>query len=188
MFYTPNFCGECGDKIDPNGGKFWTRRRFCENCESDFKWQKWLPGIWIAAGTLGVVYGFGSYLQKPEKPVNSLITSNTSAASNKNRNTQNQTNPQILTTGSVQSSEQKTAANNSAVQPNVQTSSGQKPAAGKQSPPDNRQNPPSEAVYICGAQTKKGTPCLRRVKGGGRCWQHTGQPAILPPEKLLVSR
>ena len=25
---------------------------------------------------------------------------------------------------------------------------------------------------ICGATTQKGTPCQRKVSGGGRCWQH----------------
>jgi hypothetical protein len=49
-------------------------------------------------------------------------------------------------------------------------------------------NVPKEIAYFCGAQTKKGTPCSRRVKGGGRCWQHAGQPAILPPEKLVASQ
>jgi hypothetical protein len=29
-----------------------------------------------------------------------------------------------------------------------------------------------EEVYICGARTKKGTPCSRRVHGAVRCWQH----------------
>ena len=42
-------------------------------------------------------------------------------------------------------------------------------------------------VYICGARTKKGTPCSRRVHGPVRCWQHKGLPAILPTEKLRVS-
>lgn len=45
---------------------------------------------------------------------------------------------------------------------------------------------PTEQVYICGARTKKGTPCSRRVHGPVRCWQHKGMPAMLPPEKLLV--
>jgi hypothetical protein len=31
-------------------------------------------------------------------------------------------------------------------------------------------------AYFCGAVTKKGTPCSRRVKAPGRCWQHAGQP------------
>lgn len=46
--------------------------------------------------------------------------------------------------------------------------------------------PATEAVYICGARTKKGTPCSRRVHGPVRCWQHKGAPAMLPLEKLLV--
>ena len=50
-------------------------------------------------------------------------------------------------------------------------------------------NPPSAAdnIYICGARTKKGTPCHRRVHAAGeRCFQHKGMSAILPLDKLLV--
>jgi len=43
-----------------------------------------------------------------------------------------------------------------------------------------------EKTYICGARTKKGTPCSRRVHGPVRCWQHKGAPALLPLEKLIV--
>ena len=43
-----------------------------------------------------------------------------------------------------------------------------------------------EVVYLCGARTKKGTPCSRRVHGPVRCWQHKGMPAMLPQEKLVV--
>ena len=43
-----------------------------------------------------------------------------------------------------------------------------------------------DVVYLCGAHTKKGTPCSRRVHGPVRCWQHKGMPAMLPQEKLLV--
>jgi hypothetical protein len=43
-----------------------------------------------------------------------------------------------------------------------------------------------ETVYVCGARTKKGTPCSRRVHQPGRCWQHKGMPAMLPAEKLVV--
>lgn len=48
-------------------------------------------------------------------------------------------------------------------------------------PPDSH-----EVISICGARTKKGPPCSRRVRGTGRCWQHLGKKAILPPEKLIV--
>ena len=50
----------------------------------------------------------------------------------------------------------------------------------------NSSPPVEEAVYLCGARTKKGTPCSRRVHGPVRCWQHKGMPAMLPQEKLLV--
>jgi hypothetical protein len=45
----------------------------------------------------------------------------------------------------------------------------------------------TEDVYICGARTKKGTPCSRRVHGPVRCWQHKGLPAMLPVDKLRVA-
>src|SRR6185503_15802184 len=31
-----------------------------------------------------------------------------------------------------------------------------------------------EQTYTCGARTKKGKPCSRRVHGAVRCWQHKG--------------
>ncbi|HXM35340.1 MAG TPA: hypothetical protein VN920_09145 [Pyrinomonadaceae bacterium] len=44
----------------------------------------------------------------------------------------------------------------------------------------------TEAFYTCGARTRKGTPCTRRVHGPVRCWQHLGLPAMLPPERLRI--
>ena len=41
-----------------------------------------------------------------------------------------------------------------------------------------------EPVYFCGAQTKKGTACSRRVKGNARCFQHAGMPAMLTSNGL----
>jgi hypothetical protein len=43
-----------------------------------------------------------------------------------------------------------------------------------------------EQSYACGARTKKGKPCSRRVHGAVRCWQHKGLPAMLPTEKLII--
>ena len=44
-----------------------------------------------------------------------------------------------------------------------------------------------DVVYICGARTKKGTPCRRRVHfAGERCFQHKGLPAMVPLEKLTI--
>jgi hypothetical protein len=47
--------------------------------------------------------------------------------------------------------------------------------------------PVIEQLYTCGARTKKGTPCSRRVHGPVRCWQHKGAPAMLPQEKLRIN-
>lgn len=44
-----------------------------------------------------------------------------------------------------------------------------------------------EPGYICGARTKKGTPCHRRVHAAGeRCFQHKGMPSLVPLSKLVV--
>jgi hypothetical protein len=45
-----------------------------------------------------------------------------------------------------------------------------------------------DIVYMCGARTKKGTPCKRRVHvAGERCYQHKGRPAMAPLEKLVIN-
>ena len=36
---------------------------------------------------------------------------------------------------------------------------------------------PSAAEAICGARTKSGKPCQRKVRGGGYCWQHRDRQA-----------
>lgn len=38
----------------------------------------------------------------------------------------------------------------------------------------NESSKKSSYSSMCGARTKKGTSCQRRVSGGGRCWQHGG--------------
>jgi hypothetical protein len=45
-----------------------------------------------------------------------------------------------------------------------------------------------ETTYICGARTKKGTPCRRRVHvAGERCYQHKGRTAMVALEKLVIN-
>ena len=38
----------------------------------------------------------------------------------------------------------------------------------------------TESYTICGARTKRGTPCQHRVPPGQRCAQHQGRPSIVP--------
>jgi hypothetical protein len=53
--------------------------------------------------------------------------------------------------------------------------------------PGREPNPEiEERNFFCGAATKKGTACTRKVRGGGRCWQHKGREAILPESDLEI--
>jgi hypothetical protein len=88
MFYTPKHCCECGEKIDRNEWKLLTSRRFCEICESEFKKQDWLLRALVGAGILGMVFGIGSFLKKPNNPLNAPTTPLALVASNKNQNVQ----------------------------------------------------------------------------------------------------
>ncbi len=59
------------------------------------------------------------------------------------------------------------------------TNNNARPSGSATLPPEEQlSNSPSATVTICGARTKSGKPCRRKVKGGGYCWQHrVGQPA-----------
>ena len=53
--------------------------------------------------------------------------------------------------------------------------------------PNITQATQDDEVYICGARTKKGTPCRRRVHAAGeRCFQHKGMPAMVALDKLII--
>jgi hypothetical protein len=188
MFYKPTYCCHCGEKIDRAKWRITDSRRFCASCASEFVLKEWIPRAIVCGGVLALLFGVGTLLRKTEKPLN-VTTSPASPVTATNQKSQ-----QLLSNANVQNSVPPANAANNALPLQAQ----------KQNPSDlnraqtlrlqtgaksaDKQNPAPEAVYFCGAQTKKGTPCSRRVKGGGRCWQHQGQPAMLPPEKLLISQ
>ncbi|HJQ22634.1 MAG TPA: hypothetical protein VKA60_01875 [Blastocatellia bacterium] len=45
-------------------------------------------------------------------------------------------------------------------------------ASSTQSLEPQAKNSTEEIVTVCGAPTRSGKPCQRKVKGGGYCWQH----------------
>ncbi|MEO6390433.1 MAG: hypothetical protein ABIP75_01195 [Pyrinomonadaceae bacterium] len=72
-------------------------------------------------------------------------------------------------------------------QPLVSTPASPQPVAyGADGTATERPTEANETIYTCGARTKKGTPCSRRVRFPGRCYQHKGLPAMLPQEQLVV--
>lgn len=180
MLYQPNYCCHCGESVERISWKFWTSRRFCENCESSFFTVDWLPRIISSLAVLFGLLGFGSYLKTPDKPLNVKTNQLITSSANTNRNFK----------------PEQAAANSLTNQPNptnniVQSNNQRQPILQEKNRTnllETQQNVPSDPVYFCGAQTKKGLPCSRKVKGNGRCWQHIGQPAILSKDKLVVSQ
>lgn len=185
MLYTPRFCCHCGDKIDREKWGWFSSRRFCENCEIDFPLQKWIPLVWLSAGAILFLFGFGSFLKKTETAKAPEIV-----AINKGSAEQNVNVPKDNSLRSnTNALEHKTSDAGLVVV--AQSAKPATLAELKRQTPEisgNRQNSESEKVFYCGAQTKKGTPCTRRVRGGGRCWQHRGQPALPTAAKLVVAQ
>lgn len=168
MFYKPKFCCECGEKIERVGGEVLPSGRFCDDCARHYE-RPIRVKTGIAAGLVFIVGVFGAAMFQPApKPV-AVTTAQTlvsTAPTQTPTNAKSQAPPQTTPTAQT-----------------AQTPQQSKPAP--QTPPLVA-NAPNEPVYYCGARTQKGTPCTRRVKGGGRCWQHEGKTAMLPDEKLLI--
>lgn len=173
MPYKPKYCCQCGEKVDAVEKKFWASRRFCELCETDLRIHDWLPRALVGIAVLFGLFGIGSYLQKSEKSLN-IAPQQFAASNTKSDATQTKTAAQVSPDSGVQSPVKP---------PPIPLTS-----ALKTKPPDAPIVKTAARVYFCGAPTKKGTMCSRRVKNGGRCWQHEGQAAMLPPEKLLAAQ
>ena len=174
MSYKPKFCCQCGEKIERVDWKLFTSRRFCQFCATEYGVYDKIPLFLILVSVLFGLYGVGNSWRATEKNLsiapNQLVTS--APVSSKTETRANQS-LQISSNPSVQTPAQ-TKTENVPIQQNVKIERADVPA--------------QEAVYFCGAMTKKGNPCSRRVKNGGRCWQHIGKPAMLPPEKLIVRK
>ncbi len=186
MSYKPKFCCQCGEKVERTVWHLWTSRRFCELCATNFGiYDKLQNGLLIALALISIV-GVGNMLRRPEKEL--VISANQLAGSypNANKQTIQQTNPPA---NSERNNNQNALPVN-AGNYSQQTKQTLLQPAQKQFVKQTEIKPaePEAVVYFCGAQTKKGTPCTRRVKNGGRCWQHLGQPAMLPQQKLLASQ
>src|SRR5262245_8445595 len=59
FLYKPNFCAECGEKIERESWHFWTSRRFCENCEPAYRLNRIFPFAFLGVVILfaGIILG-----------------------------------------------------------------------------------------------------------------------------------
>ena len=180
MLYKPNYCCQCGEKIERSDWFLWTSRSFCEVCETEFKIREKIPLFIVVFGVFVSLFGIGAYLKSGENQ-SPLVVRQIRAENIKPNPVQ--ANQQIVPETPVnnQNSAQKEAKRVSAENKTIPASETINDRVVQ------IRDEPGKAAYYCGAETKKGTPCSRRVKGGGRCFQHKGQAAMLPPEKLVVS-
>jgi len=180
MSYRPKYCCQCGEKIERIDWRFWHSRRFCELCGTEFWIYDWLPYL-KGIGVLLVIFVTGWHFQKPEKTLNvapnQFVSNSSKISANQNAAVQ------FPNANSVQTAE-LTKTN---PQP-LKSPTALKVSETKVGQPESSTTESSEKVYFCGAATKKGTPCSRRVRGGGRCWQHEGQAAMMAQEKLIANQ
>jgi hypothetical protein len=165
--YKPNFCAECGEKITRTRWRFYTSRSFCLNCEGRFRKARLLLPLITAVALFSVGLGMGRATRSQPPPLT----------------VQRGELPAALASSSAAKESDEAddeAGTDTAASPRPE------PKYGPNGTATERPTDPNEIVSICGARTQKGTPCQRRVRGTGRCWQHKGMPAILPPAKLIV--
>jgi hypothetical protein len=154
--YRPNFCSECGAKILRLHWHAWTSRRFCEGCSKRLLKQRLTVPLIASTGLLSI----GMITGRAGRPAP----------------------PPLIIERSENSPLYQPQSNGAADRSGIPA----KPES-TNSPPQNPEGTmEDEMVYICGARTKKGTPCARRVHSAVRCWQHKRSPAMLSPEKLKV--
>lgn len=195
MFYKPNYCCNCGEKVERVEWRLWTSRRFCDVCETEYQLDDWLkrliPWVFLLLG----IFGIGSYLQDSEKPLNIAQndkSANLRALKSLERKTRKESSPENRESNSNNGKGEKDLSikeqnsTNKQLAPSKQNTSPIEKQRQQVFIAKSPQKKSDETVYFCGAATKKGTPCSRKVKGGGRCWQHKGRKAILSSKELLA--
>lgn len=183
MFYKPDYCNGCGQQIERKSRKPWKNTRFCDVCEQDFRGEEWTPRIVSFIFVIFGLFGLGSFLSKEEKPLNLTSRQLVETSADNKKAVKKDVNSSANSTEAVNSN----AVNAKKAEENRgQSSLNSNQITQTQQPKSVKQTSKEETTFYCGAETKKGTPCSRKVKGGGRCWQHKGQAAVLPPEKLIA--
>lgn len=166
MLYRPAFCCNCGEKIVREDWRLWTSRRFCALCATEHQGVDLLPKIIVGVGILAIVFAFANGFDraKPSATESSILV---------------QKPKPNLKPAPLFSEEAASSGPSGNTSKPVSNQSAKKDA--EQSEQPQREKPTSdETVYYCGAITKKGTPCTRRVKTKGFCWQHAKSGQIAP--------
>jgi hypothetical protein len=178
--YKPNFCSACGEQIVRDKWRIWTSRRFCQTCAPRFRKERIVAPVMAVAIISGASFAAARLalnFSKSSPPPLIVERSNINRSAMKEAG---EASTPVATTKEAALSGEAKPKTNSTSNTNSDFAKAGDGAAGE------RMTDPNEIVSICGARTQKGTPCSRRVRGTGRCWQHKGLPAMLPASKLIV--
>lgn len=171
MLFRPKFCVNCGSRIERELWHPWTSRRFCETCEIEFKGQEWLLRVAVGITLLTGLVGIGAFWFAPARVPEVATTI-------KRERPETPPGRQADQPANQQSAARNAAASLAAI-PTSRSAGSEQPSRPAPVPPATQQPVSVESVYHCGAETRKGTPCSRRVKEpNGRCYQHAGMPAM----------
>ena len=180
MFFRPNYCANCGEKIERANWGILTSRRFCQVCESEYKGQDLIPRVIVGLGVMFGLLGLGGYLKSSPQGTDvraSLVQPRRLVEHQNPSRPPGDANGQTGSSKPASDAEIRDARKGSETPATVKKDTGESVI----------KTVSSEPAFICGAETKKGTPCSRRVKGKNRCFQHAGMPAMLTPTELRVS-
>jgi hypothetical protein len=162
MLYRPHFCCNCGEKIERDEWPLFASGKFCDVCRAELRLSDWTPKVIISLAALMAFAVISSFFQSDRLPAHEVVSTLPPPAPVRlvaNSNT---------TPSAVQQSQTGPSVNSNS--PSAVETAPVRPVPAIKT---------TEAVYFCGAATKKGTPCSRRVKKPGeRCWQHAGMPAM----------
>jgi len=176
MFFRPSFCAHCGVKVERPEWFPWTSRRFCTVCEVEFKGQEMIPRVVVGLGIIIGIFGFGSYLNSGTKqtdlPALKQSVRTSGEPEGAKRKASEVATTAVQSNSGLPNSGQPEQRNLTSTTGISQTSDQAKPRVER-----------AESINFCGAETKKGTPCSRRVKGNTRCFQHAGMPSIAVSER-----
>ena len=139
---TANFCSNCGEQLKANRANVLSARSYCRRCAPRFRLSRLVMIVNLAI-CLIIGYAFGRY-NAPRQPFH-LIGTPIDPITNSNEG--RETNAQA----------------------NANKSNANKPPAPNSVLPESSID---KVVKLCGAPTKSGRPCRRKVVGGGYCWQH----------------
>jgi len=171
MLYRPKYCCSCGEKIEREDWRFWTSRRFCALCETEHKAYDLLPRVIVGLAVIVSLFGVANYFRGSDTEQHLTRRSEQTPQKLKPASPVSVPSPGIVS-----------ASNGNAQPQSESVRSGSEGSASQISEQPNKERATSDdTVFYCGAITKKGTPCTRRVKKKGTfCWQHARTGAIAP--------